>query len=84
MTRAGAEEVPFGGTATGGGGNSLKVSDTVLYRATPSHFHMNRRLSVVCEEDLAERVEALAREYNLPTQEALRQIIEVGLDEIEG
>ena len=44
---------------------------------------MNRRLSVVCEEDLAERVESLAREYNLPTQEVLRQIIEVGLDEIE-
>jgi len=44
---------------------------------------MNRRLSVVCEEDLADRVESLARQYNLPTQEVLRQIIEVGLDEIE-
>ena len=45
---------------------------------------MDRRLSVVCEDDLADRIEALAREYNLPTQEVLRQVIEVGLEEIDG
>lgn len=44
---------------------------------------MTRRLSLVCDDDLVERVDALAREYGLPRQEVLRQVIETGLDEIE-
>jgi len=44
---------------------------------------MAQRLSLVCEDELAERVDALAREYGLPRQEVLRQVIETGLEEIE-
>lgn len=45
---------------------------------------MSRRLSLVCDEDLARQVESVAREYDLPEQEVLRQIIEIGLEEIDG
>lgn len=41
---------------------------------------MPRRYSVVCDEDLGERVEALAREYGLTEQEVLRQLIRRGLE----
>jgi metal-responsive CopG/Arc/MetJ family transcriptional regulator len=44
---------------------------------------MARRLSFVCEEDLLERIDVLAREYDLSRQEALRQAVEVGLETIE-
>lgn len=45
---------------------------------------MHRSYSVVCEEDLAERIDSLAREYELTRQEVLRQLITVGLEELEG
>lgn len=45
---------------------------------------MAQRISLVCDDHLAERVDALAREYELPRQEVLRQLIATGLDEIEG
>lgn len=44
---------------------------------------MGQRMSVVCSDDLAERVDALAREYGLPKQEVVRQLLEKGLEEIE-
>lgn len=44
---------------------------------------MDRRLSLVCDGDTVERIESLARRYGLPKQEVLRQVIEIGLDEIE-
>ncbi|MFB6295799.1 MAG: ribbon-helix-helix protein, CopG family [Halobacteriales archaeon] len=44
---------------------------------------MGRRLSLVCDDEVIERVDALAREYGLPRQEVLRQVIETGLEEIE-
>lgn len=44
---------------------------------------MGQRMSVVCSDDLAERIDALAREYGLPKQEVLRQLIERGLDDVE-
>jgi len=44
---------------------------------------MPRRLSFVCDEDLLARVDALAREYDLTRQEALKQAVEVGLETIE-
>ncbi|MFC4450994.1 MULTISPECIES: CopG family transcriptional regulator [Halorussus] len=44
---------------------------------------MERRYSITCERDRAKRIETLAREYDLTTQEVLRQLIEVGLEEIE-
>ncbi|WP_135824611.1 CopG family transcriptional regulator [Halorussus ruber] len=43
---------------------------------------MERRYSITCERDRAKRIESLAREYDLTTQEVLHQLIEVGLDEI--
>jgi predicted DNA-binding protein len=44
---------------------------------------MGRRLSLVCDDEIVERVDALAREYGLPRQEVLRQVIETGLEETE-
>jgi predicted DNA-binding protein len=44
---------------------------------------MDQRLSFVCGEAVADRIDALAREYGLHRQEVLRQVIEVGLEEIE-
>lgn len=44
---------------------------------------MPRRVSLVCDEHLLERVDALAREHGLSRQEALRQAVEVGLDAVE-
>jgi predicted transcriptional regulator len=44
---------------------------------------MPRRLSFVCDEDLLEQVDVLAREYDLSRQEVLRQAVEVGIETIE-
>ena len=44
---------------------------------------MERRYSITCARDRAKRIESLAREYDLTTQEFLQQLIEVGLEEIE-
>jgi|GEM_PF-401351 len=41
---------------------------------------MPRRYSVVCDDDLGDRVEALAREYGLTEQEVLRQLVRRGLE----
>ena len=45
---------------------------------------MDQRLTFVADGRLARRVNDLAREYDLSTEEALRQLITVGLEEIEG
>jgi predicted transcriptional regulator len=44
---------------------------------------MPTRYTVVCDDDLARDVEALAREYDLTEEEVLRQLIDVGLDELQ-
>jgi len=44
---------------------------------------MERSYSISFDADLARRVEALAREYDLTTQEVLEQLIAVGLEEID-
>ncbi|WP_137284483.1 CopG family transcriptional regulator [Halorussus salinisoli] len=44
---------------------------------------MERRYSFTCERDLAKRIETLAREYDLTTQEVLHQLVAVGLEEIQ-
>ncbi|WP_128476591.1 CopG family transcriptional regulator [Halorussus pelagicus] len=44
---------------------------------------MESRYSITFERDRAKRIETLAREYDLTTQEVLQQLIEVGLEEIE-
>ncbi|GAA0665171.1 ribbon-helix-helix protein, CopG family [Natronoarchaeum mannanilyticum] len=42
---------------------------------------MPRRYSVVCDDDLGDRVEALAREYDLTEQEVIRQLLREALEE---
>lgn len=41
---------------------------------------MPRQYSVVCDEEVGERVESLAREYGLTEQEVIRQLIQRGLE----
>jgi len=45
---------------------------------------MPRRYAVVCDDEVGERVEALAREYGLTEQEVLRQLVRRGLESAEG
>ncbi len=42
---------------------------------------MPRRYSVVCDDDLGDRVEALAREYDLTEQEVIRQLLREALEQ---
>lgn len=44
---------------------------------------MPRRYAVVCDDELSERVDALAREYDLTEQEVLRQLLRRGLEACE-
>ena len=44
---------------------------------------MVRRYSVVCEEDVSERVEQLAREYDLTQEAVVRQLIRRGLEQTD-
>ena len=41
---------------------------------------MPRRYAVVCDDDVGERIDQLAREYGLTEQEVLRQLIRRGLE----
>lgn len=43
---------------------------------------MPTRFTVVCDDDLAREVESIAREYDLTEEEVLRQLIDLGLDEV--
>lgn len=43
---------------------------------------MPTRYTVVCDEDLSRDVSKLARKYKLTEEEVLRQLAELGLDEI--
>jgi predicted transcriptional regulator len=44
---------------------------------------MPTRYTVVCDDDLARDVEELAREFDLTEEEVLRQLVDVGLGELE-
>lgn len=44
---------------------------------------MAQRVSIVCDDQLVNRVDDLAREYDLPRQEVIRQLIMTGLDELD-
>ncbi|PSQ61393.1 MAG: CopG family transcriptional regulator [Halobacteriales archaeon SW_9_67_25] len=44
---------------------------------------MPTRFTVVCDDDVAGRVADLARQYDLTEEEVLRQLVELGLDEID-
>ncbi len=41
------------------------------------------RYSVVCEQELAERIEELAFEYELSEGEVIEQLVGIGLEELE-
>lgn len=43
---------------------------------------MTTRFTVVCDDDLAAEVQSLAREYDLTEEEVLRQLIDLGMDEL--
>lgn len=43
---------------------------------------MERSYSITCDSDLAKRIDSLAHEYDLTTQEVLQQLVVLGLDEI--
>ncbi len=44
---------------------------------------MPTRFTVVCDDDLAREVETLARKYDLTEEEVLRQLIDLGMDEVD-
>jgi predicted transcriptional regulator len=44
---------------------------------------MATRFTVVCDDDLARDVETLAREFDLTEEEVLRQLIDLGLAEVD-
>lgn len=44
---------------------------------------MPTRYTVVCDDDLSRHVSKLARKYELTHEEVLRQLAELGLDELE-
>ncbi len=43
---------------------------------------MAERVSIVCEDNLVSEVDQLAREYGLPRQEVIRQLMSAGLKEL--
>jgi predicted transcriptional regulator len=44
---------------------------------------VQRHYSITCDPELAKRIETLAHEYDLTTEEVLEQLVTVGLEEID-
>jgi hypothetical protein len=44
---------------------------------------VQRHYSLTCDRELAKRIETLAHEYDLTTEEVIQQLVAVGLEEIE-
>lgn len=44
---------------------------------------MGRTLSVRCDDAMAREISALARDYGITEREVVRQLVEIGLDEVE-
>jgi len=44
---------------------------------------MGRTLSVRCDDAMASEISALARDYGITEREVVRQLVEIGLDEVE-
>ena len=44
---------------------------------------MSTRFTVACEDDQARAIEQLARRYGISEEDVVRQLIEVGLEDIE-
>ncbi len=45
---------------------------------------MPTRYTVVCDDDRAREVERLAREYGVTQAEVLAQLVDLGLERVEG
>jgi 2-iminoacetate synthase ThiH len=43
-----------------------------------------RRYELLCEERLAVEIETLAREHDLTQEAVIRQLLDAGLDEVDG
>ena len=44
---------------------------------------MATRFTVVCEDDQARAIQVLARRYGITEEEVVKQLIEVGLEDVE-
>jgi hypothetical protein len=44
---------------------------------------MPTRYTLVCDDDVAERVRALSRKHDITEEEALRQLVDLGLDALD-
>ena len=44
---------------------------------------MGRTLSVHCDDNMAREISTLARDYGITEREVVRQLVEIGLEEIE-
>ena len=44
---------------------------------------MGRTLSVHCDDAIASQITALARDYEITEREVVRQLVEIGLEELE-
>ena len=44
---------------------------------------MPTRYTVVCDDDLTREVKHLARQYNISEEEVLRQLIDLGFEQLE-
>ena len=44
---------------------------------------MSTRFTVVCDDDQARDIEVLARRYGITEEEVLKQLIELGLEDLE-
>ena len=45
---------------------------------------MSTRFTVVCEDDQARTIQLLSRRYGITEEEVLQQLIELGLEDVEG
>jgi predicted transcriptional regulator len=44
---------------------------------------MPTRYTLVCDDEVAREIDHLARRYELTEEEVLRQLVDLGLDEVE-
>lgn len=59
------------------------MSDWCLYVYAYSSHSMPTRYTVVCDDDLTREVKHLARQYNISEEEVLRQLIDLGFEQLE-
>lgn len=60
-----------------------RPSDGLLSGPTENTGGMPTRYTVVCDDDRAREIEAIARQYDLTEEEVLRQLVDTGLDHLE-